>query len=61
MRNRTNFWTGMATGGMIGAFIGMSAYKAMTPKQKRMIEKNLRKAVDQMSDIVDNIQDGKLY
>lgn len=57
----SRFWTGMVTGSMIGAFIGASAYRSMSPKQKRAVEKNLRKAVDQVSDIVDNMQEGKIF
>lgn len=50
------FIKGAVTIGAIGAAAGL-AFAAMSPRQQHKIERSLKKTTDQLSNIMDSIQD----
>ena len=44
--------------GIVGALIGVEAYMLMSPRGKNTMHRSLKKAVDELSDIVEDIGDG---
>ena len=52
----SGFVKGVMTIGAVGAAAGL-AYAAMSPKQHKKLEKSLKKTTDQLSDIMDTLQD----
>lgn len=44
--------------GIAGALIGLEAYMLMSPKYQNSMQKSLKKAVDELADIVEDIGDG---
>lgn len=51
--NNKGFISGIITGSMIGLTTGMYAYKMMSPKQRKAVEKKFNKMVDQIEQITD--------
>ncbi len=54
---RNGFMAGMITGSMLGAMTGMNIYRRMSPGQKRSVDKGINKVIDQMTDVLDTLQD----
>ena len=44
--------------GIAGALIGVEAYMLMSPRGQNNMQRSLKKAVDELSDIVEDIGDG---
>lgn len=44
--------------GIAGALIGLEAYMLMSPRGQNNMKKSLKKAVDELADIVEDIGDG---
>lgn len=44
--------------GIAGTLIGVEAYMMMTPRAQNNMQRSLKKAVDELSDIVEDIGDG---
>lgn len=56
MNNRNNAFAFTLGLGMAGGLIG--SYLLMSPKHQKDIQKNLSRAVDELTDIIDDIGDG---
>ena len=52
---RSKFTSGMITGSIIGAAMGMVAYGRMTPRQKKSLMKNSSKMVKNATELMDDI------
>lgn len=57
MNKRNGFLTGVIAGGMMGAVTGMISYRRMSPGQKRSVDKNINKVIDQMTDAMETLHD----
>lgn len=55
------FLSGVIAGGMVGAVTGMNLYRMMSPRQKRAVDKNIDKVIDQMTDVLDTLQNIKPF
>lgn len=61
MHNKGGFLAGIVTGGMVGAMAGMNFYRQMSPNQKKSIDKNINRVIDQMTDVLDTLQSLKPF